>query len=36
MIDANELLRQLGGNKFIAMTGARDFAKARILSVSGL
>lgn len=23
---ANEILRQLGGNRFIAMTGAKDFA----------
>jgi len=28
-MDAQETLRQLGGNKFIAMTGARNFTKDR-------
>ena len=28
MINANETLKQLGGNKFIAMTGAKDFIKS--------
>ena len=25
MVDAKELIRQLGGNRFIAMTGAKNF-----------
>lgn len=27
MADQNQILQQLGGNKFIAMTGARNFIK---------
>ena len=27
MMDANVLFRQLGGNRFRAMTGAKDFMK---------